>query len=118
MQQITLLRKCILYLFHFNSFHPAATATLLSHHSTIPTHRASHEAIKHSKANKAQNETEVNSALAHLHSHDDVEDNLDEDPPKKNCEKKLVLPPDMVVVENGDKLAREPPPMLPSLLAV
>lgn len=79
----------------------------------MPTHRASHEAIKHNKANSAQNDTEVNSALAHLHSHEDVEDKVDDDPPKKNCEKKLVLPPDMVVVEKGDKLA-----MLPSLLVV
>jgi len=49
----------------------------------MPTHRISHEAIEHNKANKAQNETEVNSALAHRHSHEDVEDNLDDDPPKK-----------------------------------
>ena len=84
----------------------------------MPTHRASHEAIKHNKANKAQKDTEVNSALAHLHSHEDVEDNLDDEPPKKIWEKKLVLPPDMVVVEKGDKLAIDPPAKLPSLLAL
>jgi len=50
----------------------------------MPTHRISHEPIKHNKANKAQNDTEVNSALAHRHSHEDVEDNLDDDPPKKS----------------------------------
>lgn len=70
--------------FHFNYFRRPTQYTTLPSHSTMPKHRASHEAIKHNKANKAQNETEVNSALAHRHSHEDVDDNLEEDPPKKN----------------------------------
>jgi|EP00624_Nannochloropsis_granulata_P000373 hypothetical protein len=84
----------------------------------MPTHLASHEAIKDNKANNAQNETEVNSALAPRHNHEDVGDSLDEDPPKKNRERELVLPPDMVVVEIGDTLEIKSAPKLPSLLPV
>lgn len=56
--------------------------------------------------------------MAPRHNHEDVGDSLDEDPPKKNRERELVLPPDMVVVEIGDTLEIKSAPKLPSLLPV
>lgn len=102
-----------IYLFYFILLSPFPTP-----HSTMPMHLASHETIKDNKAIKAQNETESNSAFAPRHNHEEVEDSLDEDLPKNNREKKVVLPPDMVVVETGDKLEIKFPPKLPSLLPV